>query len=415
MPTDRVQWRALIAAVLGWGFDGLDSYLFIAVAQPLVRQLLVGRVAPEDLGAAVLERGAWIQAAFFVGWALGGWVFGRLGDRIGRTRVLCLTILTYALFTGMGFFATEWWHLLIFRFIAALGIGGEWAAGSALVSETLPARHRAWASALLQTGYIAGILAATLAAGFFKAHDPRWVFLVGVVPALLVLYIRAGVPEPEAWHAARTGHALPRWGALFAPGVARVTLSIGAFVSVMLVVVWVFIFFMGAVLRLVPAVAALPAAEQQQEVASCALAYFSVNIVANFAATYAARLLGARRAFFLFVLGAAAAVLLGFARQPATLLHAYLAASATAFFGLGLFAIFPLYIPPQFPTLLRTLGAGLTYNVGRLATAAGTLVAGTLAARAGGPSNAIWFTGLLLIPALALCCVLPRERSVALE
>ena len=403
--------RPLTAAVLGWGFDGLDSYLFIAVAVPLLRSMLAGTVPDSALELAAIEKATWIQAAFFLGWAIGGWVFGRLGDRIGRTRVLCLTILVYAIFTGLGFFATEWWHLLIFRFIAALGIGGEWAAGSALVSETLPARHKAWASALLQSGYIVGILAATATAGLLKNAEPRYVFLIGVLPAFIVLWIRRGVPEPESWHNATARGPLPGPGALFAPGIARTTITLASFVSILLVCVWVFIFFMGPVVRAVPVVKALAPAAQQAAVTNCALFYFSVNLIANFAATYTARLVGPHRAFSIFVTCAAAAMLLGFARQPATLTHAYIAAGATAFFGLGLFAIFPLYIPPLFPTLLRTLGSGFTYNFGRLATAAGTLAAGELATNAGGPSNAIWYTSLLLIPALILTAILPTKPA----
>src|SRR5262245_25809646 len=116
---------------------------------------------PELLDEAQ-TKGAIIQAVFLVGWACGGAFFGRIGDRLGRSRTLTLTILTYAVFTGLSFFAARWWHLLIFRFLAALGIGGEWAAGCALVSESLPSKHRAWVSATLQSGYILGCIAATL-------------------------------------------------------------------------------------------------------------------------------------------------------------------------------------------------------------------------------------------------------------
>jgi MFS family permease len=144
------QWKGLIAAWLGWAFDGLDGYLYVLVAGPFVASLLKKPLTDPD----VAVKGAIIQGFFLIGWAIGGAVFGRIGDRLGPSRTLTLTILTYAIFTGMAFFATEWWHLLIYRFIAALGIGGEWAAGSALVSEMLHKKHRAWASAALQSGYM---------------------------------------------------------------------------------------------------------------------------------------------------------------------------------------------------------------------------------------------------------------------
>ena len=129
-----VQWKSGAAAWLGWLFDGLDMTLYTLVAVPFVAELLDVNKKDPSVG----YYSSWIQAGFLVGWALGGSLFGRLGDRLGRSRALVLTILTYALFTGLSFFAQTWWQLLIFRFLAALGIGGEWAVGAALISETWP-------------------------------------------------------------------------------------------------------------------------------------------------------------------------------------------------------------------------------------------------------------------------------------
>src|SRR6188768_3967390 len=118
------QRKSGLAAWLGWLFDGLDMHLYVLVAAPFVTELIA---APSAKDPAVGFYSSWIQAAFLVGWALGGGFFGRIADRLGRSRALMLTILTYALFTGLSYFADAWWHLLIFRFVAALGIGGEWA------------------------------------------------------------------------------------------------------------------------------------------------------------------------------------------------------------------------------------------------------------------------------------------------
>ena len=152
------QIKSGVAAWLGWMFDGLDMHLYTLVALPFVAELL--RVSPSEPEASV--KASLIQAAFLVGWALGGTVFGRIGDLLGRSRTLCLTILTYALFTGLAFFAQAWWHLLIFRFLAALGIGGEWAVGASLLFETWPARWRPWLAAVLQTAVNCGVLLACL-------------------------------------------------------------------------------------------------------------------------------------------------------------------------------------------------------------------------------------------------------------
>ena len=154
------QWKSGIAAWLGWLFDGLDMHLYVLVAAPFVAELL----GVTDTRNEIVGRySSWIQAAFLVGWALGGGFFGRIGDRIGRSRALCLTILTYALFTGLAFFAQTWWQLLIVRFLAALGIGGEWAVGASLLSETWPRRWRPWIAAVLQSGVNLGVLLASVA------------------------------------------------------------------------------------------------------------------------------------------------------------------------------------------------------------------------------------------------------------
>src|SRR5439155_19723960 len=142
------QWKSGIAAWLGWLFDGLDMHLYSLVALPFVAELM--GLGEKD--SSVGFNASSIQAAFLFGWAFGGAFFGLIGDRLGRSRALMLTILTYALFTGLSFFAQAWWHLLIFRFLAALGIGGEWAVGAALLSETWPRRWRPWIAAVLQTG-----------------------------------------------------------------------------------------------------------------------------------------------------------------------------------------------------------------------------------------------------------------------
>src|SRR5262245_25312275 len=125
------QWKSGIAAWLGWLFDGMDMHLYVLVAAPFVAELL-GAASEKD--PAVGYYSSWIQAAFLIGWALGGGLFGRFADRVGRSRALMLTILTYAMFTGLSYFAQTWWQLLIFRFLAALGIGGEWAVGAALIA-----------------------------------------------------------------------------------------------------------------------------------------------------------------------------------------------------------------------------------------------------------------------------------------
>ena len=150
---------------------------------------------------------------------------------MGRSRALMFTILTYATFTGMSYFAHAWWHLMIFRFLAALGIGGEWAVGASILSETWPSRWRPWIAAVLQTGVNIGNLLATALASLillsWLKFDDRVVFLVGILPALLVLWIRHAVPEPEEWKAAKQNAAAeqPRFVHLFQGPVRRITVD----------------------------------------------------------------------------------------------------------------------------------------------------------------------------------------------
>src|SRR3954467_1973168 len=203
------QWRSGIAAWLGWLFDGLDMHLYTLVYAQFVAELLhVSSTADPSVG----RHASIIQAGFLVGWALGGGFFGRIGDRLGRSRALCLTVLTYAAFTGLSVFAQTWWQLFIFRFLAALGIGGEWAVGASLLSETWPRSWRAWIAATLQSGVNIGVLAAVLANWLMSSiveHQPRYLFLVGILPALLGFWIRRAVPEPAEWHQARSREPQP--------------------------------------------------------------------------------------------------------------------------------------------------------------------------------------------------------------
>ena len=238
------QWKSGIAAWLGWLFDGLDSTLYTLVAATFVAQLL-----QTGAKAVVGQYASYIQAAFLVGWAIGGAVFGRIGDRIGRSKTIMLTILTYALFTGLSAFAWNWQSLLVFRFLAALGIGGEWAAGSSLVSETWPRKWRPWVSAVLQSAFQGGYLLASLSlivyTSIFKDEQAiRWIFLIGALPALATVWIRRNIPETEEWSDAQAKKKQePHVFDLFRGEVLTTTLKTILFCSTALTVVWALIFW----------------------------------------------------------------------------------------------------------------------------------------------------------------------------
>jgi MFS family permease len=178
------RWNSGLAAWLGWLFDGLEMHLHTPVAAPFVTTLLALCGAKDP---AVLWHGWWNQAASVLGRALGGGLFGRLGDRPGCSRTLSLTILTYALLTGLSSIAQTWWYLLIFRSPAAPGIGGEWAIGASLLSETWARRWRPWLAAVLLWAVDVGIRLTSVAAFLLAGVSPPLVLLVGVLPAWLVI------------------------------------------------------------------------------------------------------------------------------------------------------------------------------------------------------------------------------------
>ena len=374
------QWKSGTAAWLGWLFDGLELHLYTLVATPLVIHLL-GEAASS--GPAVKQKSACIQAAFLVGWALGGAFFGRLGDRIGRSKALSLTILTYALCTGLCAASQTWWQLMLFRFLAALGIGGEWAVGASLLAETWPGAWRPWLSAVLQTAVNLGIV---VAAGLvtllsFLPHPPseRWVFLIGVGPAFLVFWIRSQVPESDAWRKAESESARkPGLRDLFRGDVAPVTLHTSAVCALSLSGWWLFQFWHPQHLRRILELSgSAPAAATR----SVSAAFFWLNIVAiagNFAAGWLAARVGNRRAMTAMFAGMFASMAGAFLVPRGFAELAWLWLPLVGFFS-GVFGLFTMYLPPLFPTLLRTTGAGFCYNIGRLAAAAASLVFGWVA------------------------------------
>lgn len=399
------QKKSGLAAWLGWMFDGLDMHIYTLVATPFVAQLL----ALPRTDKAVGEKGALINAAFLVGWALGGAFFGRIGDLMGRSRALCLTILCYAGFTGLSAISTEWWHLLVFRFLSALGIGGEWAVGASLLSETWPKRWRPWIAATLQTAVNIGVLLACFFGYLFENSQPRYIFLVGVLPALIVLWIRRAVPETEEWHAARAGSEKPPGLTdLFRGKVAKTTWIVLTICGVSLTAHWTFMFWQQKYIRDLPEVRDLSSAGQNRAAVIALMVLMAGSILGNYAAAAVARAVGYRKAVVSFCLIYGVIMGLTFleARTHSAVLIGFF------FIGLcqGVFGLFTMCLPPLFPTLLRTTGAGFCYNIGRLIAAGGTVFFG-LFTKVGDVRQALLYAAILFIPAAAMACWLPEPKD----
>jgi MFS family permease len=402
------QWRSGIAAWLGWMFDGLDMHLYTLVAAPFLVTLLHVTSTSDPL---VKQYSSWIQAAFLVGWALGGGFFGRIGDKLGRSRALSLTILTYACFTGLSFFAATWWHLLIFRFMAALGIGGEWAVGSSLLSETWPRRWRPWVAAVLQTGVNIGVLFACLTNfAFAGVENKKWVFLVGIVPAFLVYWIRKKVPEPAEWHAAKqlAGANQPSVLELFRGDVLGITLKTIFLCAFSLTAWWAFMFWNLQHLRNLPDWASWTSDDRERYVSISFFTIIAVSSFGNFFAAWLAKRLGYKRSLSLMCFGFFVAFLITYSvpRDHASMMFW---GPVIGFFS-GIFGLFTMYLPPLFPTLLRTTGAGFCYNIGRIAAAFGTVFFG-LFSKVGDFRTALLYAGFLFIPAGVVALFMPDSTD----
>lgn len=367
------QWKSGIAAWLGWMFDGLDMHLYTLVATVFVAQLMM----LPDGDPNVKEKTSFIQAAFLVGWAFGGAFFGRIGDWLGRSKALILTILTYAGFTGLSYFAQTWEQLMICRFLAALGIGGEWAVGASLLAETWPKTWRPWLAAILQTGVNVGVLLASLSVYLLSTvpgYESRWVFLIGVLPALVTLWIRHAVPETAEWHEAKKKGQTQPHGVidLFRGDVLRTTVLTLTVCALGLAAHWAFIFWYGQHLRTLPEFASLEPAARTREITIAMTLVMATSIVGNFVAAGVARKFGYRKSIVgMFVV------------YGLTMLWCY--SSERTMAGLwpflltiglcqGVFGLFTMYLPPLFPVLIRTTGAGFCYNFGRIAAAVGTVM-----------------------------------------
>lgn len=219
----RYQWTVIFAAWLGWGFDIFDGLLFNYVAPNAVPTLLGLTIGSPAAKAATLYWTGLLTSLFLLGWALGGVIFGPISDRFGRRRVLVITMVLYALGTAASAFVTDIWQLMACRLIASLGIGGEWAAGAALVAEVVDEEYRVEAGALLYTAAPIGLFLATgvnsLVAGNLLLDSPqtnwRFILLFGLLPAGAALLVRLWIKEPERWIAASRSAVQPRIRELF--------------------------------------------------------------------------------------------------------------------------------------------------------------------------------------------------------
>jgi MFS family permease len=388
------QWTVIFAAWLGWGFDVFDGLLFNYVAPNCVPTLLGLPLGSAEAKAATLHWTGILTSVLLIGWAVGGVLFGKVADKIGRTRTLLLTMLLYSLGTAACAFAPNIWVLMACRIVSSLGIGGEWAAGAAMVAEVVPENRRVEAGAILYTSAPMGLFLATFVTFQITTvyfNDPavswRYVFLFGLLPAAAAFLVRLFIKEPERWTNMAADHAA-KIRELFSPAYIRVTVS-GFVMAVTALIMW------WSCNAFIPVVAKGLAAQEaallgldatateamgQSWVKTATNSFNLGGLIGTLLTIPAAKLLG-RKAMFLIYYAAAAASLMaafGLSLEPHTRLYFYFPIGLTVF---GVFGSFTYYLPELFPTRLRGTGAGFTYNIGRLVAAAGPFLVGSIAAR----------------------------------
>lgn len=418
----RYQWTVLFAAWLGWGFDIFDGLLFNYVAPNAIPTLLGLTIGSPEARAATLYWTGLITAIFLVGWAVGGVLFGPISDRYGRKRVLLITMVLYAIGTGLCAFVTSIEQLIVCRIIASLGIGGEWAAGCALVAEAVPEEQRVEAGAVLYTSAPFGLFLATavnaIIAGNLFADVPevswRYVLIFGLVPAAFAFWIRTFVKEPERWEAAAASAPPPRLREIFAPDIWPRTRS-ALIVAVVALITW---WSCNAFIPVV--VANLAQAEALQlgldKTATSILieswktqgtAIFNIGGLLGTLLTIPLAKRWGRKPMFALYLGFSSLALLttyGLDLDPQIRLYMYFFIGLTVF---GIFGSFTFYLPELFPTRLRATGSGFTYNIGRVIAAGGPFLVGSVAAAGAGNSSVVLDTLFMVgfVPIIGLLCL----------
>lgn len=409
---NRYQWFVFAVAAIAWMADCLDQQLFNLARVMSITDLLGGKAASPD---SVKQWAGNATSIFLLGWATGGLVFGMYGDRIGRVRTLTYTILLYSIFTGLSALSMGPVDYCVYRFLTGLGVGGVFAAAVALLAETMPGNARPYTLGLMQAlsavgnctaallfitlgllelnGYLDGLKSVGLSAW-------RVLFLIGIAPALLVVFIQRKLQEPESWRVAKaaaadgTGKKLGSYGELFSGGWVTRHAMLGmllAFVGV--VGLWGIAFFsvdlqqgiFNATYKAEAAALNLTGKEADDYIAGQKIIWAGVTSLAiNVGAflgmssfSWLAVRIGRRPAFFLTFLAAAASVALVFMKMQTRTDIVWMNV-LMGFSMLALFGGYAVYLPELFPTRLRATGTSFCYNVGRFIAASGPLVLSTL-------------------------------------
>ena len=402
------QWLVLTIASAGWVFDAFEGQVFNITRDDMLRQLLgVGHASEQKFWGDVF------LAIFLLGGTVGGIGFGNLADKVGRKPIMALTILFYSVFSGLTYFATSLWHVAILRFLVALGVGGEWAVAASLVAEVFPAKARARAGGIFHATSVMGTWLAALA-GLAVGTHWRYAYLMSIVPALLLVWVRSSIHEPERWKSAGAEHQRlgsfrdlffdARWGPRALVGLLLAAVGLGTFWGV---VVAGQDLTRELLLRLgwtaSNATAQSKIAFGFVQATGMGFGFLCMGPMAEW--------VGRRGAFFVMHLGAVIIV-------PLTcyLPHAYwqmlLILPFFGFFTGGMHAGYAIYFPELFPDRLRATGAGVCFNGGRLVAAPMLYVSALIKSRPGiDLRTAVIFMSLFYVLGLVLLLFLPETKG----
>jgi MFS family permease len=394
--------RALVAAAFGWMLDSFDVMLFAMVLKELIPGLGMAKSTAGLLGSLTL-----FASAF------GGLLFGLAADRFGRRKALMASILIYSVFTAACGFSTGVLMLAVFRVFLGLGMGGEWASGAALVSETWPAKHRGKALGLVQSAWAVGYAAAAAVSALIM---PRWgwraVFFVGVVPAFFTLWIQKRVRDPEIW---RTKRLEPRSGEtgfrlIFGPGRLRLTLLVTLMNAFTLFGWW-------GLNLWIPSYLSMAAGEGgvglSTRIMSGLVIFMQVGMWLGYVSFgFISDKVGRKKTYVGFLVAAALFVFLYSSTKQTLLL--LLLGPFVAYFGTGHFSGFGALTAELYPTGIRATAQGITYNTGRIVSALAPLVVGTLA-ETRGFGFAFSLIALSFLLAAALWLWIPETHGRELE
>jgi MFS family permease len=389
----REAWRTLAAAMLGWMLDGMDVMLYAFALTTIQAEFGMSSAAAGAMASMTLVTSA-----------IGGALAGFFADRYGRARVLVWSILIYSVFTGMTATARTMWELAFWRALVGFGLGAEWSAGSVLVAETWPPEHRGKAIGFMQSGWAIGyILAALLAAAIIPAWGWRALFIVGTLPALLTLWVRRAVKEPDIWRRAERRSVTGVVG-------RRLVLATLMCASVLFaywgLFTWIPAFLAspvergGAGLGLVRSTGWIIPAQIGAFLGYTTFGFFSDRW-------------GRRPVFITFVVAAAALVpIYGLtARNPATLM---LLGPLIGFFGHGYFSVFGALLAELFPSGVRATAQGIAYNAGRALSALAPPAIGAVADQTG-IGAALAVTSAFFLAGAGIMLMLPETKGEALQ